>query len=281
MSPSKPDQSPQLIAVRQVLLDALDALQAHQGSLVLIGAQAIYLHAGAGSLDVPPTTTDADLAIDADLLADDPNIVEALTAAGFTLGSSGQPGHWVNPTGLAVDLMVAPHQAGRPAGARSARLSPHPRQTGRIAPGLAAALTGNSLMESSAFDPADHRRHTVKIAGPAALLVAKTIKITYRLADAERGQSARVIDKDALDILRLLQEIPTTVLTQGLRRHPSGSPADNDVQTALAALDAHATTPTAVIPQLALRAANGDPAVPASLAALVNALLATVRGDRG
>lgn len=35
-----------LVAARRALLDTLEALRAHQDALVLIGAQAIYLHTG-------------------------------------------------------------------------------------------------------------------------------------------------------------------------------------------------------------------------------------------
>ena len=45
------------IQARRTLLDALDALQSHRDSLVLIGAQAVYLHTGSTGLRVPPMTT--------------------------------------------------------------------------------------------------------------------------------------------------------------------------------------------------------------------------------
>ena len=96
------------IEARRTLLDALDALESHRDSLVLIGAQAVYLHTGSTSLSVPPMTTDADLALNTDLLADDPEIATLLHAAGFE--NKQQPGHWESPQGIALDLM--PH--GRP-----------------------------------------------------------------------------------------------------------------------------------------------------------------------
>ncbi len=49
------------IEARRTLLDALDALAPHRDSLVLIGAQAVYLHTGSTGLSVPPMTTDADV----------------------------------------------------------------------------------------------------------------------------------------------------------------------------------------------------------------------------
>ena len=49
------------------------------------------------------------------------------------------------------------------------------------------------------------------VAGPAALLVAKVHKIIERLGDRDRAQ-----DKDALDLFRLLQAVPTEDLAQRL-----------------------------------------------------------------
>jgi len=144
------DLAPEYIAARRTLLDAVDALAAHRASLVLIGAQAVYLHTGSTGSNIPPMTTDADLALDADVLADDPEIAATMHAADF---ESKQPGHWQNRQGIAVDLMVAPHQANRPsAGARAADLAPHAKSVARIGPGLASALTDNQLHVIRALD---------------------------------------------------------------------------------------------------------------------------------
>ncbi len=92
------------------------------------------------------------------------------------------------------------------------------------------------------------------MAGPAALLVAKTIKINDRLTNG-RGNSRQVIDKDALDILRLLQTQSTKDLCRGLMLHPIGTPAHDDVVSALESLSRKATRRGDVIPSLATRAA--------------------------
>jgi len=75
-------------AARTILLDALEALDSHLPNVVLVGAQAIYLHTGAGELAQPPMTTDADLALNASALADEPEIAGALMDAGFSLGKN-------------------------------------------------------------------------------------------------------------------------------------------------------------------------------------------------
>ena len=55
---------PEYVAARRVLLDAYEALGTHRKAVVLVGAQAIYLHVGEGDLAVTPYTTDGDLAIE-------------------------------------------------------------------------------------------------------------------------------------------------------------------------------------------------------------------------
>ncbi|MDQ3317355.1 MAG: hypothetical protein M3522_08510 [Actinomycetota bacterium] len=49
---------------RGVLLDALEALNDQGDAVVLVGAQAVYLHTGAAELAVAESTTDSDLGID-------------------------------------------------------------------------------------------------------------------------------------------------------------------------------------------------------------------------
>jgi Nucleotidyltransferase len=263
------------IEARRTLLDALDALAAHRDSLVLIGAQAVYLHTGSTGLSVPPMTTDADLALNTDLLADDPEIATLLREAGFE--NKQQPGHWENPQGIALDLMVAPHQSNRQsATARAADLGPHSKTVARIGPGLAPALTDNNLQVIRALDPSDSRVFEVRVAGPAALLVAKTIKIGDRLDDASRGDLKRIVDKDALDVLRLLQARSTAELRAGLARHKANTPAHADVVRGLRILSERATEIQHDLPTLAERASRGDPTVAPSFVVLVLELLAAV-----
>lgn len=68
MTPGRtPD--PEYVVARRILLDALDALGEHRGAVVVAGAQAIYLRAGAAVLPIADLTTDADLALDPALLS--------------------------------------------------------------------------------------------------------------------------------------------------------------------------------------------------------------------
>jgi hypothetical protein len=86
------NHDPEYVAARRVLLDALEALGPHRKAVVLVGAQAIYLHVGEGDMAVAPFTTDGDLAINPGVLDDEPILAEALRAAGFGLAVN--PGTW-------------------------------------------------------------------------------------------------------------------------------------------------------------------------------------------
>ena len=50
------------VRARRVLLDALEALDEHRNAVILVGAQAIYLHVGEGDIAVAVYTTDGDIA---------------------------------------------------------------------------------------------------------------------------------------------------------------------------------------------------------------------------
>lgn len=89
---------PLYIQAREVLLDALEALGSQRRSVVLAGAQAIYLHAGEADLAIAPYTPDGDIALDPALLEDKPLLEEALRGAGFVLTT--QPGSWAGKDGI-------------------------------------------------------------------------------------------------------------------------------------------------------------------------------------
>jgi len=60
---------PLYVVARAVLLDALDAIGEQRDAVVLVGAQAIYLHTGDTDIAVPAFTTDSDLAIEMEVKA--------------------------------------------------------------------------------------------------------------------------------------------------------------------------------------------------------------------
>lgn len=189
LMPGAPD--PLYVKAREVLFDALEALGPHRSSLVLVGAQAIYLHTGEADIAVAPFTTDADILIDPGGLLDQPIIGEVLQASGFLPGD--QPGQWFKDDAR-VDLMVPEAVAG--AGRRGVRLGPDGNRAARKARGLEGALVDQEMREIASFQEGG-RRFELLVAGPAALLVSKLHKIAERVEEP-----GRVKDKDALDILR-------------------------------------------------------------------------------
>jgi hypothetical protein len=86
----------------------------------------------------------------------------------------------------------------------------------------------------------------------------------------------RIVDKDALDVLRLLQACPTAELSAGLARHGANTPAHADVVRGLRILRERATKTQHDLPALAERASRGDPTVAPSFVVLVRELLATM-----
>jgi hypothetical protein len=206
---------PEYVAARRVLLDALDALGEHRNAIVVAGAQAIYLRAGAPVLPIADLTTDADLALDPALLAPAPELEALLKEGGFDhveRNGALEPGSWqISATvrGKAVkiplDLIVPADAAG--GGRRSAELGPHGDRAARRSVGLEAALIDNESMRIAALDHADRRSTKARVAGLPALLIAKAHKISDRV---DEGRGDRTADKDASDVVRIMQSMPPT-----------------------------------------------------------------------
>jgi hypothetical protein len=199
------EPDPKYLSARRALLDALGALAEHRDSIIVVGAQAVYLRAGAAELAVAEFTTDADLAIDPATLRPDPRLDAALTDRGF-VADLAQPGIYWSPDGIEVDLMVPETMGG--GGRRGARLGPHGNRSARKARGLEAALVDNDTIALKALAPDDHRIIEARVAGVAALVVAKAHKLGERLDRAPD----RLGPKDALDVLRLLRSRETDAM---------------------------------------------------------------------
>ncbi|PSM32130.1 hypothetical protein BVG81_001910 [Haliangium sp. UPWRP_2] len=260
---------PLYVIARKTLLDALDALVSHRDALILVGAQAIYLHVGEADLAVAPYTTDGDLALDPQLLGDDPNIEAAMTRAGFSLKNP--PGLWRSQIDIQIDLLVPDAVGGD--GSRGARLGIHGNLVARKARGLEAALVDKAERSISALEPNDHRVHRLAVAGPAALLVAKLHKLAERLAADPRRLKA----KDALDVYRLLRNIPGTSLATSLKALNENEVSRTVTTEAIGHLRALFGFAESKGAQLAVQAAEGleNPlTIAASCAALATELLA-------
>lgn len=200
------------------MLDALEALGAHRRSIIVIGAHAIYLRVAATDVALAPFTRDSDLAIDPRELAPEPRLDEVMQKVGFRLRSPREPGVWLREDGSEIDLMVPASVGGR--GRRAARIPPHGEGIARRTTGLEGVLVDHDVMVVGATCPAeDGRAYEVRVAGPAALLVAKL----FKLSDRVRADNAtRIDDKDAHDAFRILIGTERTDLVtryQALVRH--------------------------------------------------------------
>jgi hypothetical protein len=266
---------------RTVLLDALEALNEQRDAVVLVGAQAIYLHTGEADIAVPAFTTDGDLVIEPSRLKDEPLLAEAMVRARFEL--SAQPGTWLTtrevdsvPTIIPVDLLVPEAVAG--AGRRAARLGAHGDRTGRRARGLEGALVDQDVHTLRALVGDDPRAFAIRVAGPSALLVAKMHKIADR---NQEPQGKRLADKDSLDVLRLLRGVEARRLADGLRRLRQEPVSAAVTGEAIPLLEELFGSNRAVGTRMAVRATERleDPSVIAeSCVALVRELLSLVGG---
>lgn len=206
-----------------------------------------------------------------------PLVTDALGHAGFSL--SDQPGIWIREERLAagrfraqIDLLVPEAIAGP--GSRSADVGAHGKRTARRVIGLEGALVDHALRRIIALDAADPRAFDIRVAGPAALLVAKVHKISDRVASDRRRK-----DKDALDVLRILRAVETTELLDGLRQLLQAEVSAAVTAAAIDSLSRLFGAPRSAGSQMAARAVVPleDPGVIAeSCAALTSDLLAAL-----
>ena len=207
------DVDPLYTAARATLLDALDALADHRASIILIGAQAIYIHTGDADIAVAPFTGDGDLALDPRELGTQPAL-EALMATDFKLKQD-QVGIWtgkraVGANVITIDLLVPDSLGG--AGSRGARLEGHDHRAARKVRGIEGCLIDKSIVHISSLEQDDDRVFDIDVAGPAALLVSKCHKLAERLAES---RPRRVKPKDAYDVLRILRGVALDSLLAG------------------------------------------------------------------
>lgn len=197
------------IQARKILLDACEALEDHRHAIILVGAQAIYLHTGDGDLAVAPYTADADLAIDPSLLDTLPPLEMKMASAGFL--RTDQPGIWKSHSTVTIDLLVPESLGG--IGRRGARLEGHADNSARKVRGLESVLVDREKMQVTSLEETDPRSFEINVAGSGALLIAKLYKIGER-----KDNPARQKPKDALDVYRLLQAIPITEFVHAFSR---------------------------------------------------------------
>ncbi len=128
-------------------------------------------------------------------------------------------------------------------------------------------------MTIAALDPHDDRSVSMLVAGPAAFLVAKTHKIAERAAD-----TSRIRDKDALDVLRILQATSTSDLAGRLRNLRDASVSADVTDEAMAQLGPLFGGRDAIGVEMAVRAAGPD-ADPDTIAASLTQLVVELIGS--
>lgn len=231
------DLDPLYIAARQVLLDALVALDPHLHALVVVGAHAVCMRTGDAGIPIAPFTTDADLALEPAILADRPELERLLHEAGFERDGD-KPGAWVATTTVdgrdvpvPVDLMV-PAAVAPGKGRRSVTLPGHDKMATRRASGLEAALVDNDIRLITALDPRDARTVSVRVAGSTALIIAKLHKLHDRIDDEHR-----LADKDAGDVYRLMQATEASTFVSTVRWLLADAVAGDSSRLALTYLD--------------------------------------------
>ena len=234
------------VTARRVLLDCLELLAAQSEALVLVGAQAIYLQTPALDVGPPAWTTDGDIAIDPDLLFENPDLAEVLQSAGFRPHTS--PGTWFSPEGVPIDLMV-PSGALPASSRRTAPLQGQSGRTARRTPGLELALHDNNAMELRALDPNDTRVALVKVASLAALVVAKLIKLAERMSDPKPD---RILAKDASDVLRMLRYNDAAAIGATLGRFAAEGVGSGTIETAVKFLQSQLALRTSPLVELAV-----------------------------
>ena len=246
------------ILAREVLLDALDALEQHRNAIVLVGAQAIYLHVGDADLAVAPFTTDGDLVLNPHLLGENPALEKALSRAGFVPKAADSVGIWlaeretlsVPKVNVAIDLLV-PKSVSPGSGRRAAHLVGHSHRAARIVSGLEGALVDNDRHVLSSFIKSASRETEITVAGPAALLVAKVHKIQ------DRGHSFRANDKDALDVFRLLRGVSLKSLVARYRPMLDDERSADAATMGLRLLEEQFGRPSAIGIEMVVRSLQG------------------------
>jgi hypothetical protein len=242
---------PEYVSARRTLLDVLEALKAHLDAIVLVGAQAIYQFTGDSDLPIAEFTTDADLSINPQLLASTPLLMQAMKDANFTQVEDQL--RWKSASGVFVDLMVPEALAEGTSRRSVTNLAEHGPMSARRTRGLEASLEDRERKIIQALEVSDIRTFEIWVAGPAALLVAKVIKLTERF---DVNDPDRIPQKDALDLFRLLQVIPTAELAQRLNRLLQSEVAAPTTTGAIQALARDFARSDAKAPKLAAQASG-------------------------
>lgn len=172
-----------------------------------------------------------------------------------------------------MDLMV-PDGVLTTSSRRRAPLDGHDSKTARRTAGLELALVDHSPHTISSLDAADTRNITLKVASPAALVIAKAVKLRERL---DANDTSRVIAKDAGDLLRLLRMCGASAIGARLGDLARTTPHADLIGSTVAWLAAEVQGRDSQVVRLAVAAAEGgeqDSGVARSMRSLVRQVAA-------
>ena len=137
---------PLYVASRQVLLDALEDLAEHRNAVIVVGAQAVYLRTDVELSGVAEYTTDSDLALAFDQLADTP-LLEAVMRGRFRhegpIGAAA-PGAWMRTVDIGGEDIDVPVDLMVPAGMAPPGMGWPPTPTGLACP-VCASIWNNCI----------------------------------------------------------------------------------------------------------------------------------------
>ena len=221
------------IRSRRLLIDAVNALSLFQDAITVVGAHAVHewVKEAWGSVDIE-ATRDADITINPSFVADNPSIIETLKNIGLEPALRDRPGVY----GLEIesslplearttfDILVPECYAG--GGNRAARISGQKNTAGR-AVGLELSLWDRHFRKLATIDEPINDAE-VFIAGPAALLVAKTHKIHERLEQVVKRPD-RLRPKDSGDIALLMMVSDPVEIRQIMNNNATAHPEAAEV----------------------------------------------------
>ena len=133
-------------------------------------------------------------------------------------------------------------------------------------------------MTIAALEDGDDRAFSIAVAGPAALVVAKTHKIAGRRDEAK----GRLGDKDAFDAFRLLRAVDPPAFAAGFARLRAGQLAADSTLRALSELEALFCGSELVSVGMVVRATEGlmlEAEVRAAVPLLARGVLGAAGGD--
>ena len=208
---NQPGGTDLLVAARSALLDALEALKEHINAVIVVGAQAVYLHTGAAPVALAEATKDCDLALDTRELAPEPLLEDAMRAARLYLDLRPTNQLPAQAAGIPVDLIRSPEAIGdaetvTPRGAHSATRE----RRGEL---LGWRRRSSTTLPSKCM----HLPSTTLVYTKLTLLaqlhcLSPNCTSSGNMQDDPRG----LVDKDAHDVYRLLVAVPTDRLASKL-----------------------------------------------------------------